>query len=56
MIKLAENLSESGNNIKKIIKGSIISIVITLIALVIFASLLTYTSIQESKIPTVMEY
>lgn len=53
MIKLSENLSESGNNIKKIIKGSVISIVITLIALVIFASLLTYTSIAESTIPTV---
>ncbi len=53
MVKLSENLSESGNNIKKIIKGSIISIVITLIGLVIFASLLTYTSIEESTIPAV---
>lgn len=53
MVKLSENLSESGNNIKKIIKGSIISIVITLIGLVIFASLLTYTSIAESAIPAV---
>lgn len=53
MLKLSENLSESGNNIKKIIKGSVISIVITLIGLVIFASLLTYTSIAESAIPAV---
>lgn len=53
MIKLSENLSESGNNIKKILKGSLISAIITLIALVIFASLLTYTSISESTIPTV---
>ncbi len=53
MMRLSENLSESGNNIKRIIKGSVISIVITLIALVIFASLLTYTSISESTIPTV---
>lgn len=51
MVKLSENLSESGNNIKKIIKGSVISIAITLIGLVIFASLLTYTSIAESTIP-----
>lgn len=53
MIKLSESLSESGNNIKKIVQGSIISIVITLIALVIFAGLLTYTNIAESTIPTV---
>lgn len=53
MVKLSENLSESGNNIKKIIKGSVISIAITLIGLVIFASLLTYTSIAESTIPAV---
>ena len=53
MVKISENLSESGNNIKKIVKGSIISIVITLIALVIFAGFLTYTSISESTIPTV---
>lgn len=53
MLKLSENLSGSGNNIKKIIKGSVISIVITLIGLVIFASLLTYTSIAESTIPAV---
>lgn len=53
MVKLSENLSESGNNIKRIIKGSIISIIITLIALVIFASILTYTSVAETSIPTV---
>lgn len=53
MVKLSENLSESGNNIKKIIKGSVISIVITLIGLVIFAILLTYTSMSESTIPAV---
>ncbi len=53
MVKLTENLSESGNNIKKIIKGSIVSIIITLISLLIFASLLTYTNVSESTIPTV---
>lgn len=53
MVKISESLSESGNNIKKIIKGSIISIIITLVGLVIFASLLTYTSIAESTIPAV---
>ena len=53
MVKLTENLGESGNNIKKILIGSGVSIIITIIGLIIFASLLTYTSIAESTIPTV---
>lgn len=53
MVKLAENLSESGNDIKKILIGSSISIIITLITLLIFAILLTYTNISENTIPTV---
>lgn len=53
MFKMSENLGENRNNVKKIIKGSIISLIITLILLVIFASLLSYTSVAESTIPTV---
>lgn len=53
MVKVSESLSESGNNIKKILIGSGVSIVITIIGLIIFASLLTYTAISESTIPTV---
>ena len=53
MVKLSESLGENGNNIKKIIKGSLISIVITTIGLLVFASLLSYTSISETTIPTV---
>ena len=53
MIKVSETLNESGNNIKKILIGSGVSIVITIIGLIIFASLLSYTSIAESTIPTV---
>ena len=53
MIKVSETLNESGNNIKKILIGSGVSIFITIIGLIIFASLLTYTSIAESTIPTV---
>lgn len=53
MVKLSENLGESGNNIKRVIKGSVISIIITVIALIIFASLLTYTNVSESSIPAV---
>lgn len=54
MVKISENLSESGNNIKRILKGSIISMLITIIALLIFASLLTYTSMSEATIPAVI--
>lgn len=53
MIKVSENISQNGNNIKKILIGSGVSIIITITALIIFASLLTYTSIAESTIPTV---
>lgn len=53
MINMSEGLGDSGNNIKKIIKGSIISIIVTIVSLVIFAILLTYTGIDESTIPTV---
>jgi putative membrane protein (TIGR04086 family) len=53
MVKVSENLTEGGKNIKKILIGSGVSIIITIIGLIIFASLLTYTSIAESTIPTV---
>jgi len=53
MIKMSDSLNESGNNIKKILIGSGVSIIITIIGLIIFAGLLTYTSIAESTIPTV---
>ncbi len=53
MIKMSDSLNESSNNIKKILIGSGVSIIITIIGLIIFASLLTYTSIAESTIPTV---
>lgn len=41
------------NNIKKILIGSSISIAFTLIGLLIFSLLLTYTGIKENTIPTV---
>lgn len=42
------------NNIIKVIKGSIISFLISVILLFIFASLLVYTSIQETTIKPVV--
>ena len=51
MINMSENISENGNNIKRIIKGSIFSIVITLIGLLVYSIILSYTSVSESTMP-----
>lgn len=51
MINMSENISENGNNIKRIIKGSVFSIVITLIGLLVYSIILSYTSISESTMP-----
>lgn len=51
-----ENIKESefSKNIIRIIKGSITAIVLTLILLLIFAIILTYTAIQENIINPVI--
>ena len=54
MITVSENISENGNNIKKVIKGSAFSIIITLIGLLIYSIILSYTSVSESTIPTIV--
>jgi putative membrane protein (TIGR04086 family) len=55
MVKMSEGTMDSpGNNIKRIIKGSIFSIGITIILLLIFAAILTYTSVSEKTIPIVV--
>ena len=46
--------SETKKNIIRIIKGSIFSIILSLILLLIFAVLLTYTDISESTIAPVV--
>lgn len=51
MMNMSENISENGNNIKRIIKGSVFSIVITLIGLLVYSIILSYTSISESTMP-----
>ena len=53
MEKITDGFSNNQNNIKKILIGSGLSIAITIIGLIIFSILLTYTSIQENLIPTV---
>lgn len=54
MINVSENISENGNNIKKVIKGSAFSIIITLIGLLIYSIILSYTSVSENTIPTIV--
>jgi putative membrane protein, TIGR04086 family len=51
---MSENISENGNNIKKVIKGSAFSIIITLIGLLVYSIILSYTSVSESTIPTIV--
>ena len=51
MVKVSENTS---NSVVRILKGSIISIITTLILLIIFSAMLTYTNINENTIPTVI--
>lgn len=49
MVKVKEIKAESGkNNLMRILKGSATSIVITLILLLIYSALLTYTNINEN--------
>lgn len=48
------NKNELSSNLIRIVKGSITSIVITLILLFVFAILLTYTNIQENVINPVV--
>ena len=54
MIKTSENSNENGNNIKRVLKGSAFSIVITLVGLLIYSIILSYTSVAESTIPTII--
>ena len=51
MVKVNENNS---NSIVGILKGSIISIVATMVFLSIFAAILAYTNINENTMPTVI--
>ena len=46
--------NEKSSNMIRIIKGSIISIVITLLLMLLFAILLTYTNIKENTIKPVI--
>lgn len=52
MVKMKEMNSErTTGNLVRVLKGSIASIVITLVLLLIYSALLTYTSINENTMP-----
>lgn len=54
MANMSENISGNGNNIKRIIKGSAFSIIITLIGLLIYSIILSYTNVAETTMPTII--
>jgi len=50
---MSEEAIDGIGNVRRIIKGSLISIVITIVLLIIYSAVLTYTNISESTIPMV---
>ena len=55
MIKMSEDMiSGYGSNVKKILKGSVVSILISIILLIAFSGFLTYSSMSEKVIPVVI--
>ena len=55
MIKMSEGTIEGkGSNIKRVVKGSIFSVIITMILLLVYSTVLTYTSVSEKTIPIVV--
>ena len=53
MEKSTQSIASHESNLKRIIIGTGISIVCTLVGLVVFSCLITYTNIGESTIPSV---
>ena len=52
MVKMKEmNTEGTKSNLIRILKGSVTSVVITLVLLLIYSALLTYTSLNENTIP-----
>ncbi len=49
--KKSDKSVSKNNNFKRILKGSIVSIIITLVLLLLMSILLTYTNIPENVIP-----
>ena len=53
MVRMSEEVEGHISNVKRVIKGSLISILLTIILLIIFSALLTYTNLGENTIPMV---
>ena len=53
MVRMSDEVMEPMGNVKRIIKGSLISIAITIVLLILYSVALTYTNISESTIPMV---
>ena len=52
MVKVKEVSSESANpNLIRVLKGSLTSILITIVLLLVYATVLTYTNIRENTMP-----
>ena len=52
MVKMKEMSSEgTTGNLVRILKGSLVSVLITLVFLLLYSALLTYTSLNESTMP-----
>lgn len=53
--KVEDKAKEKNNNMIKIIKGSIIAMIITMVALTVYAAILAYTSVSETTmVPVVL--
>lgn len=53
MEKIKETFADGSSNLRKILIGSGISILITIVFLLVFSILLTYTNISENTIPAI---
>lgn len=54
MESISNKFENKYTNIKKILIGSGVSIVLTIVGLIIFSCLIAYTDVKESTIPTVV--
>lgn len=54
MVKITEASTTNTSNLRKIIKGSAIALVFSLICLFIFSIILTYSRVSEKTMPTVV--
>lgn len=54
MIRVANTSSDNLSNVKNIFKGTLISIIISIVLLFNFSAILTYTKLSETTMPTIV--